>query len=44
MKIRDEWVATEDERNNHFTVDLEINDYPALARSKVSQRVSISNI
>mmetsp|Transcript_33093 Transcript_33093/g.37999 ORF Transcript_33093/g.37999 Transcript_33093/m.37999 type:complete len:259 (-) Transcript_33093:230-1006(-) len=35
MKIRDSYVDRENEKNNHFTAELEINDYPQSARLKV---------
>lgn len=44
MKIRDSFVDRENELNNHFTAELEINDYPQSARLKACSRDFLSSI
>jgi len=44
MKIRDSFTSRENEQNNHFTAELEINDYPQPARQKVCSRDFLSSI
>ena len=34
----------ENEKNNHFTAELEINDYPSATRTKVSARDFLNSI
>ena len=43
-KIIEDWVDKENEKNNIFTAELEINDYPTAARSRVCGREFISSI
>ena len=43
-KIIEEWVERENERNNIFTCELEINDYPSTARSKVMYKEFLNSI
>ncbi len=38
-KIIEEWVDKENEKNNIFTSELDINDYPSNTRSKVCTKV-----
>ena len=37
-KVIEEWVERENIKNNIFTSELDINDYPTFARSKVTKR------
>ena len=39
-KVIEEWVDRENEKNNVFTSELDINDYPANTRSKVCTKVN----
>ena len=43
-KIIEEWVERENERNNIFTTELEINNYPENIRRKFFHKDYISNI
>jgi len=43
-KIIEEWVERENEKNNIFTAELEINDYPTAARSRVCGRDFMNSI
>lgn len=38
-KFIDEWIEQENEKNHVFSTELEINDYPMIARSKVTIKV-----
>ena len=38
LQIRDRYVDQENEKNNIFTMEFEINDYPQIARTKASGR------
>jgi ATP-dependent RNA helicase DDX46/PRP5 len=44
MKIAQGFVQKENEKNNQFTSEIEINDYPSTVRSKVSSREFLSSI
>ncbi len=37
-KVIEEWVERENIKNNIFTCELDINEYPTFARSKVTKR------
>jgi len=41
-KIIEDWVDRENEKNNIFTAELDINEYPSNTRSKVCTKVSVS--
>jgi hypothetical protein len=43
-KIIEEWVERENEKNNIFSCELEINDYPTTARSKVMYKEFLGTI
>lgn len=43
-KVIEEWVERENIKNNIFTCELEINEYPSTARSKVMKKEFIANI
>lgn len=43
-KIIEEWVERENEKNNIFTCELDVNDYPQNARSKVCRKEYLSQI
>ena len=40
-KIIEDWVDRENEKNNIFTAELDINDYPTSTRSRVCTKVNI---
>lgn len=35
MQVRDQFIDKENEKNNIFTAEIEINDYPQHVRGKV---------
>jgi hypothetical protein len=43
-KIIEEWVEKENAKNNIFSCELEINDYPTVARSKVMYKQYLESI
>jgi len=43
-KIIEDWVDKENEKNNIFTAELDINDYPTNTRSKVTTKDYLNNI
>jgi ATP-dependent RNA helicase DDX46/PRP5 len=43
-KVIEEWVERENIKNNIFTCELEINEYPSTARSKVMKKEFIASI
>lgn len=43
-KVIEEWVERENVKNNIFTCELEINEYPAPARNKVMKKDYINSI
>ncbi len=43
-KVIEEWVEKENEKNNVFSCELEINDYPSTARSKVMYKEFLNSI
>ena len=43
-KIIEEWVEKENEKNNVFSCELDINDYPSTARSKVMYKDFLNSI
>lgn len=38
-KFIDSWVEGENQKNHMFSTELEINDYPMIARNKVTMNV-----
>jgi hypothetical protein len=44
MRIRDQFVDKENEKNNIFTMEFEINDFPQIARSKAQGREFLQSI
>jgi ATP-dependent RNA helicase DDX46/PRP5 len=43
-KIIEEWVERENEKNNIFTCELDINDYPNVTRGKVLRKDFLENM
>jgi ATP-dependent RNA helicase DDX46/PRP5 len=44
MEIRDSYAMRENEQSNHFSVELQINDYPQQSRTKVCSKDFLSSI
>ena len=44
MKIRDEIIEKENEKNNIFTAEIEINDYPQHVRGKVQAKDYLQSV
>ena len=44
LSLRDQYIERENEKNNIFTMEFEVNDYPQKARTEVQKKEFLQNI